>query len=254
MELRTIGINVETQSLQKFQNFISLGYFCDVAKELEKLGLRSFSGPFDWNISSLNGVISAIENNFEGYLDYDCLQQNKYYRKRYKNVRYDIAFFHDFSAYRSLASQIESVKDKYNRRIDKFYRVTEKPTLFIRYIIDNDELLYISENIDRIESLIKSRNPDSDILFITSLKSTPNTIRSYFVAPDQNDVVSRHPITDNPVLRTVFSSIDIPEKELNLRFFAKKDHPSLIDKSRKYLPKIIDKLFREEYHHNSTYE
>lgn len=42
-----------------YTNYISLGYFCGVAQDLEKLGLRSYSAPFDWGISSFAGVIMA---------------------------------------------------------------------------------------------------------------------------------------------------------------------------------------------------
>lgn len=38
-----------------YQNYISLGYFCGVAQDLEKLGLRNTSSPFDWCITDLGG-------------------------------------------------------------------------------------------------------------------------------------------------------------------------------------------------------
>ena len=45
-------------------NYISLGYFCSVASELERYGLRGESYPFDWVISDFGGVVEAIQNNF----------------------------------------------------------------------------------------------------------------------------------------------------------------------------------------------
>lgn len=50
-------------------HYISLGYFCSIAMELERLGLRSESSPFDWLISDFEGVIHAIENHFEDFLN-----------------------------------------------------------------------------------------------------------------------------------------------------------------------------------------
>lgn len=41
--------------MKKYENFISLGYFCSVALELQRLGLRSCSSPFDWCISEWSG-------------------------------------------------------------------------------------------------------------------------------------------------------------------------------------------------------
>lgn len=59
-----------------FKHYISLGYFCSVALELEKCGLRSQSSPFDWNITwSFKGVIEAINNRFEDALNEQMLFQ-----------------------------------------------------------------------------------------------------------------------------------------------------------------------------------
>lgn len=37
--------------MKKYESVISLGYFCSVAIELEKMGIRNFSTPFDWLIT-----------------------------------------------------------------------------------------------------------------------------------------------------------------------------------------------------------
>jgi len=77
--------------------YISLGYFCSIAMELEKMGLRSESSPFDWLISDFDGVISAIETRFEDFLNPAFLAQNKNNRSHYKNTKYNIEFFHDLT-------------------------------------------------------------------------------------------------------------------------------------------------------------
>ena len=68
-----------------FENVISLGFYCEVAKELERIGLRSASYPFDWLISSWSGVEKMIDNNFDGFLNYDDLQQYENSREKYCN-------------------------------------------------------------------------------------------------------------------------------------------------------------------------
>ena len=55
---------------KEYTNYVSLGYFCSIAQDLEKLGLRNFSSPFDWGISSFSDVISAIDNKFDNFMDY----------------------------------------------------------------------------------------------------------------------------------------------------------------------------------------
>ena len=62
--------------MKEYKHFISLGYFCSVALELERIGLRSASSPFDWCISNYKGVMKAIENRFEDFLNYDYLSQS----------------------------------------------------------------------------------------------------------------------------------------------------------------------------------
>lgn len=46
---------------KNYKNYISLGYFCEVAQDLEKLGLRNQSSPFDWCITYFPNVIDAID-------------------------------------------------------------------------------------------------------------------------------------------------------------------------------------------------
>ena len=118
--------------------YISLGYFCSVALDLEKLGLRSESSPFDWLISDFEGVITLIENRFDGFLRYEDLAQERVNRAFYRNTRYNISFYHDFDSLAPLADQLEQVQRKYNRRIDRFYKSIQEPTLFIRYISDEE--------------------------------------------------------------------------------------------------------------------
>lgn len=66
-----------------YRHYISLGYFCEVARDLEKLGLRDYSSPFDWGISCFKNVIEAIDYEFEGFLDYANLSQDVMNRAYY---------------------------------------------------------------------------------------------------------------------------------------------------------------------------
>lgn len=60
-----------------YKHVISLGFFCSVALELERKGLRDASYPFDWLISDFQGVIKVIENRFYDFLNIDFFSQNK---------------------------------------------------------------------------------------------------------------------------------------------------------------------------------
>lgn len=54
--------------MKEFKHFISLGFFCSVASELEKYGFRTTSGPFDWQAcDSFSERIELIKTGFERF-------------------------------------------------------------------------------------------------------------------------------------------------------------------------------------------
>lgn len=163
--------------MEKFDQYISLGFFCSVAMELERKGLRKASYPFDWVISDdFEKVLNLIENGFENYLNPDFLIQETI-ASHYFNNKTGIHFFHDFNEHEPLSSQLSAVSTKYTRRIVRFYRDITRPTLFIRYCHNND-FAFIKNNSDRINICISSFNPNNRILYII-----PNSEINAFV-PD----------------------------------------------------------------------
>lgn len=245
--------------MKRYENFISLGYFCSIAQELERMGLRSTSSPFDWCISDFEGVISAIKNNFEGFLDYELLSQSTNDRKHYFNIEYKIWFFHDFDQYRPLKKQIDSVRSKYSRRIERFYTNIHKPTLFIRYISDEEltpdgksvELEYIEKNIDSITSLLKSFNPDNDIIFIANSGVESDVITIYNVVPDSNDTIAREPLHKNNSLKKLFDSFDYPNRDANISIYREKKarEANFWRHNAKTLSNVLKGLFLHPYIH-----
>lgn len=161
--------------MKQYKHFISLGYFCSVALELERVGLRSTSSPFDWCISNYEGIINAIQNHFEDFLNYDYLLQSDILHNHYFNEKYRIWFFHDFDQYHSLKKQLPRVKEKYLRRIERFYKDIKQPTLFVRYIsdeIEGEELEYIKKNNEKITKLLKSFNEENEVIYIANTGET----------------------------------------------------------------------------------
>lgn len=79
--------------IKEYSHFISLGCFCGVAEELERLGLRDASYPFDWLIGPYDSYIKLINSNFDDFLNQDYIYQWSSDQKRYDNIRYDISFF-----------------------------------------------------------------------------------------------------------------------------------------------------------------
>jgi len=241
---------------------ISLGYFCSVAEGIEKMGLRSASYPFDWVISDFPGVIRAINNHFENLLEYDQLYQSRDHSGRYQNMEYGISFFHDFSPYQSLQEQLPDVQRKYSRRIERFYKSVAEPTLFIRYISDEDkingtskELLWIEENYELIMQTLKQFNEDNDILFIANDGVVSDIIRIYNVPPDENDAVSRDPIPANAGLYTRLQSIACPNREENIKRYSnsKKEKNRLVNRLKNKLISRYKKIFFKKYIHHRQF-
>ncbi len=242
--------------------YISLGYFCSVAMELEKLGLRTESSPFDWVISDFEGVMSAIENQFVDFFKYEYMSQNMNSRECYKNTKYNIKFFHDFDKYKPLKEQLPGVQEKYKRRINRFYQSIKEPTLFIRYISDEEkengiskELLYIERNYDKILSVLKSYNEKNDILFIANEGVLSSKLTIYNVQRDENDVVARKPICKNSILFEKFSAIQMPGKQENITRYENKQKKkrSVCNRTQRKLKALYKKTFYKEYVHESQY-
>lgn len=241
-------------------HYISLGYFCSIAMDLEKLGLRTESSPFDWLISDFEGVIRAIRDHFEDFLSPEYLAQNSHCRDHYKNMKYDLQFFHDFDPYQPLQDQLPSVQNKYNRRIQRFYKSITEPTLFIRYINDkpntdgtSTELLWIEENYDSIMALLKSFHDQNDILFIANDGVTSQKIKIYNVPKDDGDSVARSPLTKTPALQEIFYNIDFPEKQLNIERYQQKQLQKKKARLKTKLFTLLKKIFRKEYIHTQLY-
>lgn len=243
-----------------FKHYISLGYFCSVALELERFGLRDASYPFDWIISDIKSVFECIENNFDNIFDINLLSQSQNEHKNYKNIKYGFYFFHDFNKYIPLSSQLDVVKEKYNRRIKRFYNAIKEPTLFIRYISDekktsdgkSEELAWIEQNIEKKTKIIKSFNSENEIIFIANEGVVSDKIKIYHITPDDNDTVARKPFNKNESLYNYFSNVDYESKIDNLRHYEAKARKK--DSVFELIKKKIKKTMTKEYIHCSQYD
>ncbi|SHN65797.1 Putative papain-like cysteine peptidase [Butyrivibrio hungatei DSM 14810] len=244
---------------KQYKNYISLGYFCSVAMELEKYGLRDYSYPFDWIISDFEGIVSAINDNFSDYLDYDNLYQSKKVRSTYLDQKYQFVFIHDFDKYKCLDSQLDFVREKHRRRIERFYEKITEPTLFIRYISDeasdengkSKELLYIEENIDDILGTFKRYNPENDIIWIANQGVISDVIKIYHVVRDENDTCCRKPFDNSTELHQYFETVEYPMRKDNLLRYQRKQKKknSYFTRICKKLTNKADSLLRKEYVH-----
>ena len=170
--------------------YISLGSTCSVKYQLRNNNIDIETLPFDWvRTIDLEDINDCIQNNFIDYTNniiqisisdkFNYIQDDTFdisntEVKTYivKN-KYNIKFYHDLKSLDQ--SELENFKQKYQRRIDRFYNIikSNNKITFIR-----DELNIKKITIDKIYQFIKLiQNINKDILinFILILYN-PNNI------------------------------------------------------------------------------
>lgn len=212
-----------------YKQVISLGFFCSVAMELERSNLRSMSGPFDWIITSLDGMMDVIQDRFKDFLNPDYIEQDKRYPYIFRNMKYGIDFYHDFSVEESFEKQLPRVRQKYERRIRSFYEAIKEPTLFVRYIQDQNEYNRFCEEYASILEIFKQYNQHNSLCLIgnSDLKlSNQASFQVYTVEKDPNDVVARKFLEKNDSLKHLWSTqlIEKDQREKNRLWNENRNH------------------------------
>lgn len=227
--------------------------------ELEDFFLRDSAYPFDWIESSWTGVEECIRNDFKDFLKYEELYQLKKHHHAYRNIRYGFSFLHDFKKNYSLKSQLNSVQEKYDRRINRFYKSISEPTLFFRYIQNSDELLFLKTNHKKVRDFLKSFCESNEIIYISQDSPFETEVPNvFFVEKDPGEKLTHHPLSQNKRLREMLSDASIPGKQENQAFeIRKKDNKSEIPKGIGYLKvrarRIIEKHILKDYIHYQQY-
>ena len=159
------------------KTYISLGSTCSVAYQLDKHNLRVNAYPFDWlKCTSLKMITKCIQENFKDFLDVikiresdkhpilttDTFNDSSNDISMVMRNTYDMEFYHDFSA----NSNLDDIKEKYDRRIKRFIDIINSGNeiIFVR-----DELKINSikqEDIDEFIQIIKSINPNCNFKIV----------------------------------------------------------------------------------------
>src|SRR5262245_43310694 len=109
-----------------FDMAISLGGSCQIAHQLRLNQIRSAAFPFDWIITPVESLCAFIESDFRDFLAPENLRLNVNMDPDppcVEDARYNVLFPHDFPHDVSFLREIEHVKAKYQRRIDRFRTV-----------------------------------------------------------------------------------------------------------------------------------
>jgi hypothetical protein len=111
----------------KYDEIISLGYDCGIARNARSLGVRYSSYPFDWLVS-LNTlkVFECIMSDFNEFTK--IVTQKEIGGKNYYVNKYDMIFLHHSNL------NYEEFIDVFNKKINSFYNAlnSDKKILLIR--------------------------------------------------------------------------------------------------------------------------
>lgn len=175
-----------------FDNFISLGFSCPTASSMSKFGLRGWSGPFDWLVTrSLKWVLYFMENDFNGFLEKDSLDYLSYTTKGFMDKRSGFEFPHEQEF--PFEEKYDVLKQKYQKKINRYLIEVTKKTCFLRSVSALDELEYITQNSEYINRVIKTKNAHNEIIFlIRNDIAIPNAFPfRHYIMPGEYSGVSR---------------------------------------------------------------
>lgn len=239
--------------MSKFNHVISFGYLCPTSQDLERIGLRDSSGPFDWSrTQDLEQIINLVENNFKDFLNLDYLYQDLRDKNVYTNVKHNIVLNHDFNQYESLSSQLPNVKQKYQRRIDRFYNNIQEPTLFIRDLSGVNDLKYVEENFAHINKVLRKYNSHNKIIFTSRNDLESQTVKIYQVKTEYIFGKQKTFIKTNKDLYTYLDQeIDYPtdKRRMNYKIYKKKKFFSYFNKISNKIQGVYKNISKQNYEH-----
>lgn len=124
---------------RSYDAVFSLGYKCLASIQLQRNGLRPYSGVLDWMLSeSLTHVNMLLHNRFGGFMEPSRLVYEPYQDKLFlKDSVYQVKLVHDLpldSHGIHIMSAMPECKTKIDRRVERFLRLTStsRSTLFVR--------------------------------------------------------------------------------------------------------------------------
>lgn len=160
--------------------FVSLGSHCEVSMKLANHQLRYFSTPVDWMLTQDHeGFARLIDDRFLHMLDEQYLIMNMQ-QEYVVNTYYNIDFRHDWPD-TDFHKHLPDIKEKYERRIKRFYNLSElaKRVVFIRSAFDRnlnvannmpfdtpESGIIASEQATHLKEVLDRQFPSTDFLLV----------------------------------------------------------------------------------------
>lgn len=161
---------------------VSLGSGCDTALTLRNCGLRNAAFPFDWLVlNSHEKLILLLCDNFEFFTDKNMFSPLddpglSDHPNCLKNNYYDILFYHegsvlyDWSDIEKYEEQLTQLKNKYDKRIDRFRQLRSYPgqVYFIRNFVSGspEQANRHTELALELRDALRSFFPELDFILV----------------------------------------------------------------------------------------
>lgn len=174
--------------MRVFDLVVPLGIGCIAASQLKFRGLRIASFPFDWATSAMDGnrlmrPVLSLENHFADWLKPENLDWERGAAAGRLGLHFpvydkgtDYVFLHDFRTATKDKQEIEIVRAKYARRIQRLYDMLEraKSVLFV-FVGHDDE---ISEpKLEEVRQRLQDLFPGKEImLYAVTYGASQNTL------------------------------------------------------------------------------
>ncbi len=147
MSTKKVGI------FSEYDHVIPLGEACFVATFLKDLGVRAFSGPFDWLMGAdLESRLELVLNEFKDFFnieDFQCITKEiedgliaegltdfPTKHEIYVNTRTKIHHNHDFLRDMPLEKSYPEAKEKFDRRIERFLDLLRSDVKILFFYVD----------------------------------------------------------------------------------------------------------------------
>lgn len=229
--------------MEYYNNCVSLGWFCGTASSLAILGLRNFSGPFDWYFSDFDSVIRQIDDEFIDFMRKENLEVIDDKPKEFRDKKYDFYFMHDVKE--NFDNEYDNIYAKYTKRAKRFIETIKSPTCFFRAVRSETEIEYIINNSEYIESILKRYNTKNIIIYILldGMSSLPNNLMQFSLILKQysgNKYEMRNMFNHSIELLKFCNTLLSPEKiNLNKEFVHQNIYKNLLLlKKRGFLQKL----------------
>jgi len=161
--------------------FVSLGSWCEIALSLRDCQLRHAAFPFDWVVTGDHeGFLNVFDTDFEYFISEDHLIQipdsSQNPPDSLRNTFYNIIFYHEggglggYEEEDKFHKQLEQVKEKYTRRIERFRHLRDYPgkVFFIRsqWGYDGSHFVRNQEQAKELKEALERYFPSLDFTLV----------------------------------------------------------------------------------------